>query len=154
MLIALILCFVLAFGQPLALASPGPKLHFTVANWAYEVRGQDDYDFNTTGTFPKGERGYAYLEVAGFELATEEGWFVLRLNVDVALQTQKGFSLFSKENVLELEEWYLEPPESTWFYIWVDVPWWAPRGVYRTLITVRDLVNEESIQETREIKIF
>lgn len=154
MFILLILCLTLNVGQFSAEAASVGELRFTVAQWAHDVRDQGDYNPNPSGAFPKGQRGYAYLEVAGFQLAQEDGWFLLRLNVDVALQTKGGIPLFAQKNVLELEEWYIEPPESTWFYIWVDIPSWAPKGLYRTIITVKDLVGEVSLEEKQEIRIF
>ena len=126
-------------------------MRFTVADWAYEVRDEGDYDPNPSGIFSRGERGYAYLEIEGFGVGQRENLFYLLLNVDVALETRNGLRLFSQKDVLELEEWYFEEPRSTWFYIWVDIPWWAPKGVYRTLITVRDGVAETSLEEVREI---
>lgn len=129
-------------------------MRFTVAQWAYEVRGEDDYDLNPEGTFARGERGYAYLEIADFGVAQDDTpFFFLQLDVDVALETKNGLRLFSQEDVLELKEWYVEPPETTWFYIYVDIPWWAPRGVYRTLITVRDGITDLCLEEVREIVV-
>mgnify|MGYP006980732452 CR=1 FL=1 len=128
-------------------------MRFTVADWAYEVRDEGDYDSNPSGIFSRGERGYAYLEIEGFGVGQKENLFYLLLNVDVALETRNGLRLFSQKDVLELEEWYFEEPGSTWFYIWVDIPWWAPKGVYRTLITVRDGVTGASLEEVREISV-
>ena len=128
-------------------------LHLSVAEWAYEVRDQGDYDPNPTGTFFRGERGYAYLEIEGFGVGQKDNLFYLVLDVDVALETKNGFRLFSQQDVLELEEWYFEEPTTTWFYIWVDIPWWAPKGTYKTLITVRDGVTGQSLEETRDILV-
>ncbi|HBN95586.1 MAG TPA: hypothetical protein DDZ66_04740 [Firmicutes bacterium] len=128
-------------------------MHFTVAEWAYEVWGEGDYDPNPTGEFARGERGYAYLEIADFGIGERDQLFFLQLDVDVALETKNGLRLFYEKDVLELEEYYLEPPESTWFYIYVDIPWWAPRGSYVTVITVRDGVAELSLEEKREITV-
>lgn len=156
-MVLLTICIFLVACFPSFAAAPEaaqPKLHFAVADWAYEVRDEGDYDPNPEGRFRRGERGYAYVEVAGFSLVEVDGLSVLKLAVDVALQTKRGFTLFSQQDVLELEEWYIEPPETTWFYIWVDIPWWAPRGVYRTLLTVRDLLGDDVLQEVREITVY
>lgn len=156
-MVLLTICIFLVACCPGFAAAPEttpPELHFAVAEWAYEVWGEGDYDPNPEGRFLRGERGYAYLEVSGFSLGEENGLHFLKLAVDVALQTKGGFTLFSQKDVLELEEWYLEPPETTWFYIWVDIPKWAPRGVYRTRLTVRDLLSEEVLQEVREIAVY
>ncbi len=156
MLVVLILCILLGLGSSAAMAVEvvdAPAMHFTVAEWAYEVRGEDDYDRNPTGEFARGERGYAYLEVADFGIAERDQLFVLQLNVDVALETKNGLRLFSQKDVLEMEEWYMDPPESTWFYIYVDIPWWAPRGTYRTLITIRDDITGLDLEEVREIMV-
>jgi len=153
----LILCIFFGLGcgnSALAIETEAPTMHFTVAEWAYDVRGEGDYDPNPTAEFPKGQRGYAYLEVAGFGVGEEELFYFLKLNVDVALETTHGFRLFSQKDLLELEEWYLEPPEHTWFYIYVDIPWWAPRGTYVTVITVRDGVTGRELEEKREIVVI
>jgi hypothetical protein len=55
-------------------------LHFSVAEWAYEVRDQGDYDPNPTGTFFRGERGYAYLEIEGFGVGQKDNLFYLVLD--------------------------------------------------------------------------
>lgn len=156
MLLVLILCIFFGLSSS-GFAAPehveAPTMHFTVAEWAYEVRGEDDYDPNPEGKFARGERGYAYLEVADFAVAQEGAFFFLDLAVDVALESQRGIRLFSQKDVLELEEWYIEPPLSTWFYIYVDIPWWAPSGTYRTLITVRDRITDLRLEEVREIVV-
>ena len=156
MLVVLSLCIffgLLCPGYAGAEVLEAPGMHFTVAEWAYEVRGEDDYDPNPEGTFARGERGYAYLEIADFGVAEEDTFFYLQLNIDVALETTGGLRLFTQKDVLELEEWYLEPPLTTWFYIYVDIPWWAPRGIYRTLITVRDGITDQRLEEVREIVV-
>lgn len=156
MLVVLILCIFLgASGVNCATAQTleNPSMYFALAEWAFEVRGEDDYDPNPSGEFPRGERGYAYVEVAGFAIDKRERFYVLELDVDVALETKNGLRLFSQADVLELEEWYVDPPESTWFYIYVDIPWWAPRGTYRTLITVRDEISGLALNEIREIMV-
>lgn len=155
-LVLLTICIFLVFTTPnyaLAHGHADPSLRFAVAEWAYEVRGEDDYDPNPKGEFSRRERGYAYLVVENFGVGQKDGFHFLQLNVDVALESQKGFRLFSQEDVLELEEWYLEPPPSTWFYIYVDIPWWAPKGVYKAIITVKDAINETSLEQVREITI-
>ncbi len=156
MLVVLILCIFLGSNcsnYAVVEAAEAPSMHFTVAEWAYEVWGEGDYDPNPTGEFARGERGYAYLEIADFGIGERDQLFFLQLDVDVALETKNGLRLFYEKDVLELEEYYLEPPESTWFYIYVDIPWWAPRGSYVTVITVRDGVAELSLEEKREITV-
>ena len=156
-LVLLMICifFSLLYPNPAwANAEEAVELRFAQAEWAYEIRGQDNYDPNPEGRFKRGERGYAYLVVEGFEVRKEEDYYVLRLNVDVSLETQKGFTLFSRKDVLELEEWYLEPPSSTWFYIWVDIPWWAPKGVYVAVIDVHDELGGTSLQDRREVTVY
>src|SRR5690554_1526024 len=156
MLTVLILCIFLGLTCPnpaLAEEAQAEAMHFIAAEWAYEVRGEGDFDPNSTGEFSRGERGYAYLEVADFGVGREGQLFYLDLAVDVALETTGGLRLFTQKDVLELEEWYFEPPITTWFYIWVDIPWWAPRGTYRTVITVRDGITGLALEESREIRV-
>lgn len=156
MLVLLILCIFLGLSYPqcaLAQEQEALSLHFSVAEWAYEVRDAGDYDPNLSGQFRRGERGYAYLEIEGFGVGQKDGFFYLQLDVDVALETKSKLRLFSQKDVLALEEWYFEPPASTWFYIFVDIPWWAPKGIYRTVITVRDAVSETTLEEVREIMV-
>ena len=156
MFTVLILCIFLGLACPnfaLAESVEADAMHFPVAEWAYEVRGEGDYDPNLSGEFSRGERGYAYLEMAGFGVGQEGKFFFLDLTVDVALETTGGLRLFTQKDVLELEEWYLDPPATTWFYIWVDIPWWAPGGTYKTVITVHDGVTGLSLEESREIVV-
>lgn len=157
MLLVLTICIILSLLCPLP-AFAGEEepvsLYIEKGEWAYEVRGDDDYDPNPEGRFKRGERGYAYLEVAGFDLGREDDFYFLRISVDVALETKNGFTLFSQKDVLELEEWYLEPPKNTWFYIYVNIPWWAPRGGYVAVITVRDLLAGTELVEKREVEVY
>ena len=120
MLAVLILCIFLGLSFPTqALAQNAEQctMRFTVADWAYEVRDEGDYDSNPSGIFSRGERGYAYLEIEGFGVGQKENLFYLLLNVDVALETRNGLRLFSQKDVLELEEWYFEEPGSTWLHL-------------------------------------
>lgn len=157
MFIVVITCILLNFVYPsfgLAQEQVEPALHFILAEWAHEVRDEGDYEPNPTGAFPRGERAYAYFEVVGFGLSEQDGFFQALLNVDVGLKSKGGLRLFSRKDVLELESWYIEPPETLWFYIYVDIPWWAPRGEYLAEITVRDLVDDEKLLEERKIQVF
>ncbi len=157
MLVVLIICIFLGLSCPGLAAVESQEVHppyFTLAEWAFEVRGEGDYDPNPSGEFRRGERGYAYLEMRGFGIRERSDFFFSTLNVDVALETKNGFRLFSQKDVLELEELHVEQPVSTWFYIYVDIPWWAPKGVYKTLITVRDAISETSVEKTREILVY
>ncbi len=157
MFVMLIVCILLIFPCPstgLALEKTEPQLNFVVAQWAYEVRDEGDYDPNFEGAFPRGERAYTYLELEGFSLAEIEGLFYVELAVDVNLRSKRGFKLFSRTNVLELDSWYEQPPATIWFYIYVDIPWWAPRGVYSGEIIVRDQLNQGVLVEEREIRVF
>lgn len=157
MLLLLTICifFTLLVPHPSwARAQESPALRLVQAEWAYEVRGEDDYDPNPEGRFPRGERGYAYLVVEGFTVDREDDYYFLHIKADVAAETKRGFRLFSQKDVLDLEEWYLEPPDSTWFYIWVDIPWWAPKGTYVAVITVRDMLSGAELEEKREVVVY
>ncbi|NLJ81379.1 MAG: hypothetical protein GX335_10200 [Firmicutes bacterium] len=128
-------------------------LSFSVALWADEVRDKGDFDLNPDGIFKRGERAYAYLELEGFSWEEQEGYLHTDVHVDVALRTKGGFRLFFSEDLLEFDSLYLNPPENFWFYIYVDVPWWAPRGTYITEIIVRDEISGETLIEHREIQV-
>ncbi len=98
MLKLLIVCILLAFSSlnPAYAHRPDPggELHFTTAQWAYEVRDENDYDPNPGGgAFPKGQRAYAYLELAGFSLLNVDGGSAYHVLVDVGLQTTWGAGL-------------------------------------------------------------
>ena len=141
--------------QPVWAEQAGPtELFFKVALWADEVRDRGDFDLNPDGVFQKGQRAYAYLELEGFGLEeTPQGYLRPKVHIDVGLRTRWGLRLFYEEDLLEFDSLYLEAPSDFWFYIWVDIPWWAPRGVYRTEITVRDEVKNEILLESREIEV-
>ncbi len=147
----LVLCPILP--QP-ALAEEKTEMYFTTAEWAYDVRGQDDYDPNPTGVFARGERGYAYLELEGFEVGEDDGLYVIQLAVDVVLRTKGGLRLFTQKNLVEYDLAYTDsPPDNLWFYIWVDIPRWAPRATYLAEVVVRDLISEETLIEGKEIRV-
>lgn len=157
MLRLLIVCILLAFSSfnPAYAHEVGPgDLHFVTAEWAYEVRDEDDYDPNPAGTFPKGELAYAYLELAGFSLARHNGMHAYHVIVDVGLQTTWGLTLFKQTDLLEFDSFSCDPPDTLWFYIWVDIPRWAPSGTYVTVITVRDEIGGHVLEEKRKIEIF
>ncbi len=157
MLKLLIVCILLAFSSlnPAYAHRPDPgELHFTTAQWAYEVRDENDYDPNPGGAFPKGQRAYAYLELAGFSLLNVDGGSAYHVLVDVGLQTTWGLGLFKQAGLLEFDSFSFDPPDTLWFYIWVDVPRFAPCGTYVTVITVRDEIGGHVLEERREIKIF
>lgn len=157
MFIMLIVCILLTFSCPnmvLAQVEQEPHLEFVVAQWAHEVRDEGDYDPNLEGAFPRGQRAYAYLEVVGFSLGEVDGLFYLDLAVDVVLRSKGGVKLFAHPDLLEFESWFEAPPEVVWFYVYVDIPWWAPRGVYRTEVIVRDRLNHGILAEEREIRVF
>jgi hypothetical protein len=127
----------------------------TVAEWAHDVRDEGDYDPNPSGVFPRGSRGYAYLEVEGFAVGGSGDENLVDLRVDIALRSGWGVKLFSQEDLVEytLPQEAFPPPETVWFYIWVDIPWWAPRATYRAEVTVRDLVSGEAVSLEREITV-
>jgi hypothetical protein len=124
------------------------------AEWAYEVRGEGDYDPNPSGVFRRGTRAYAYIEVEGFALGTAADDPLVDLRVDVALRTRTGVKLYSQAEVVEYTlKQPASPPELVWFYIWVDIPRWAPRATYKAEVIVRDLVAAEAISLQREITV-
>src|SRR5690554_2260958 len=123
MFILLTLCIILSLTCPqLGYAHVQEKtaLEFPVIEWAYEVRGQGDFDRNASGSFPKGERAYADLELKAFSWDKKDTLYYTDLHVDVALRTKKGFKLFGQKDVLILDSYYSEPPDILWFYIYVD----------------------------------
>lgn len=157
MFIVLTLCIILNIACPyqvFANTSSDDALRLTVADWAYEVRDQGDYDFNSTASFPKGERAYAYFELAGFAAKEENDLFSTDVRVDVALKTHKGLKLFSQKNVLIMDSLYEYRPDMLWFYIYVDVPWWAGRGEYTTELVIRDELSEEVLVASQDITIY
>lgn len=153
----LIVCVLLVFSSlnPVHAqrAEPG-EMYFAVAEWAYEVWDEDDYDLNQTGAFPKGERAYAYLELAGFSTVQSNGAYAYHVSVDVGLETTWGLGLFKQADLVEFDSLALDPPSTLWFYIWVDIPRWAPSGTYVTVITVLDQISGHILQEKRKIRIF
>ncbi len=157
MLRLLIVCILMAclpFSQVYAREKEAGDLYLAVADWAYEVRDQGDYDPNPTGRFPKGQMTYAYLELAGFTTAAHGDLYSYHVAVDVGLKTTWGFPLFKQADIIEFDETSPNPPETLWFYIWVNVPRWAPRGTYVTVITVRDELGGYILAAEREIEIF
>lgn len=132
----------------------GGALQLLTAEWAYDVRGEGDYDPNPTGVFSRSSRAYAYLEVNGFAVGESSEEPLVDLRVDVVLRSNKGLKLYSKDNLVEYT--LARPaavPDKVWFYIWVDVPWWAPRTTYRAEVIIRDLIGEVEMVTEREIVI-
>lgn len=151
LIVMLVICPIL----PQAVYAEEEKgMHFTTAEWAYDVRGRADYDPNPAGVFARGERGYAYLELEGFEVGEDDGLYVVNLAVDVVLRTKGGLRLFTQKNLVEYDLAYTDsPPKNLWFYIWVDIPRWAPRAVYLAEVVVRDLISHETLTEGKEIRV-
>ncbi|NLM40632.1 MAG: hypothetical protein GX205_11320 [Firmicutes bacterium] len=130
------------------------QIRFVTAEWAHEVRGERDYDPNPTGVFSRNSRAYAYLEVEGFSVGKSGVGPIVDLRVDVVLRSNNGLKLYSQENLVEYTlHSPAEPPDRVWFYIWVDVPWWAPRTSYQAEVIVRDLVGETKVIESSPIVI-
>lgn len=130
------------------------QMQFVKAEWAYEVRGEGDYDPNPSGVFSRNSRAYAYLEVEGFTVGDGGTDPLVDLRVDVVLRSNSGLKLYSQENLVEYTLNSLAaPPSRVWFYIWVDVPWWAPRTTYEAEVIVRDLVGGLDVIERRPIVI-
>lgn len=157
MFILLTLCIILSLACPGMGYAHMPEenvLNFTVIDWAYEVRDQGDYDRNSTGAFPKGERAYAYLELTGFTCDIDDNFYFTDVHVDVALKTKKGLKLFSRKDVLIMDSYYIETPDILWFYIYVDVPWWAGRGEYKAELIIRDEVVGETLAVSKDIEIY
>jgi len=129
-------------------------MEIVVAEWAYEVRDEGDYDPNPSGVFARGTRAYAYLEVEGFARGADVTQPLVDLRVDVGLRSRLGIKLFSQEDLVEYTMPHGPfPPDRVWFYIWVDIPWWAPRTTYVAEVTVRDLVAGGSVTLQREITV-
>lgn len=129
------------------------SFHFVNVGWAYEVRGYKDYDLNTDGTFPRGSRAYAYLEVEGFSSTEHDDGYLSDLAVDVSLRTRQGILLFRQTDLVDYHAIDRHPPSTLWFYIWVDIPRWAPRATYIAEVTVRDRVGDSAITKAQEIQV-
>ena len=90
MLLLLTICIFLSLLCPLpAWASPeeASSLRLVQGEWAHEVRGMDDYDPNPEGRFKRGERGYAYIVVEGFDVGQDGEYYFLHLSVDAVSYT-------------------------------------------------------------------
>ena len=90
----------LPFSQVYAREKEAGDLYLAVADWAYEVRDQGDYDPNPTGRFPKGQMAYAYLELAGFTTAAHGDLYSYHVAVDVGLKTTWGFPCLNRPTLL------------------------------------------------------
>ncbi len=130
-------------------------LRFIEVQWANEVHGYQDYEPNPKGLFQRGERAYVYMEVAGFESRYDEEKeaYHTDVTIDVRLRSRIGIPLFSENNMVDYVHWDSFQPNSLWFYIWVDIPGWAPRSTYQAEVTVRDRVGETEFKKARALDV-
>ncbi len=125
---------------------------FTDLGWSDDENDFFEYVPNQ-GVFKRGTRAYAYLEVAGFTNYCEDGKYYIDLAVDVYLKSSFGLRLFVQRNVIEFKDSAKEVIEDFCFYLYVDIPWWAPRAQYIAEVVIRDLVNGEELKHEEKLTV-
>ncbi len=126
---------------------------FTTIDWADDVLGYQDYIPNPEGVFSRSSRAYAYMEISGFAYDTTEAGYASHLTVSVSLHSASGRRLFRQNDLVDYDAVDKTPPDTIWFYIWVDIPWWTPHGDYTASVLVRDMIGEQEIQHDERLTI-
>lgn len=160
--IILLISLSLLFNPMIALASGNDDtvtatlndsgFHFSDLAWSESLDTWEDYRPNEA-VFSRGTRAYAYIEVTGFTNEEIGGEYQHDLTVDIYLRTGIGIRLFNQKNVIEFEEVTSFFQESVSFYIWVDIPWWAPSAAYYAEVIVHDRINETEIRHEEKLTI-
>lgn len=149
----LLIVFVLSLPTTAAELPEHPDFSFITIGWADEVLGYQDYVSNEEGVFGRSSRAYAYMEVIGFTHEPTEVGYASHLTVSVSLHSASGRRLFGQDDLIDHHAVEVNPPDSVWFYIWVDIPWWAPSGEYEASVVVRDLLGEEVIEHSQKLMV-
>ncbi len=126
-------------------------LRFSDMGWSHDEDDFFEYVPNE-GVFKRGTRVYAYMEVVGFTSQMVDEYNKIDLSVDVYLKTSFGLRLFRQLDVIEFDDMTKEPQDRIWFYLYVDIPWWAPRGTYIAEVVVRDRLD--NLQASHEEKLI
>lgn len=151
-MIAFCLVLLLTLAHPGIAAEEG-TFRFLELGWAHEISGYGDYLANYDGVVHRGERAYAYFEVADFAVRDTEDGFLTDIKVDVMLRSSSGLPLFKQSNLVEYTEYATAYVDTLWFYIWIDIPSWAPRGTYQAEVIVRDEVSGDRIHARQPIRV-
>ncbi|HHX02065.1 MAG TPA: hypothetical protein GX739_05260 [Firmicutes bacterium] len=125
---------------------------FSDMGWSKEEDNFFEYVPNQ-GVFERGKRVYGFMEVTGFENYYTNEIYHIDLTVDVYLKTGFGLRLFGQRDVIEFDDTAKEPIEDIWFYLWVDIPWWAPPGSYIAEVVVRDRIGNQKIVHSERIRV-
>jgi len=125
---------------------------FSDMGWSREEDNFFEYVPNE-GVFERGKRVYGFMEVTEFANEYADGVYRIDLTVDVYLKTTFGLRLFGQRDVIEFDDHDTEPIETIWFYLWVDIPWWAPRGTYIAEVVVRDRIGNQNIVHSERIRV-
>jgi hypothetical protein len=125
---------------------------FSDMGWSREEDNFYEYVPNE-GVFERGKRAYGFMEVSGFENSYADGKYHIDLTVDVYLRTSFGLRLWVERDVIEFDDTDSEPIETVWFYLWVDIPWYAPRGTYIAEVVVRDRISGQQISHKERIRV-
>lgn len=154
---AWVLAFILLFNLAAPVSANGvvneTGFRFTQLGWSEDP--DDDYleYVPNQGVFSKGTRVYAYFEVEGFSTTLQNDKYSTDLAVDVYLRSSGGIRLFSQKDVVELSTQDNKPRDSVWFYLYVDIPWFAPRATYVAEVVVRDLSSGEEIRHQEKLTV-
>lgn len=127
-------------------------LRFSDMGWSSDEDDFFEYVPNE-GVFERGTRVWAFLEVTGFESYFEDGYYYNDLAVDVYLKTGFGLRLFRQLDVIEFNDPSDQPEEYIWFYLWVDIPWWAPPGTYIAEVVVRDRMSSQEVIHAEKLRV-
>ena len=137
---------------PVEVQGPADGLRFSDLGWSKDENDFFEYVPNE-GVFERGTRVWGFMEVTGFESYFADGLYYNDLTVDVFLKTGFGLRLFGKRDVIEFNDGTDEPQEYIWFFLWVDIPWWAPPGTYIAEVVVRDRVGEQEVVHADKLRV-
>lgn len=127
-------------------------LRFSDMGWSDEEDDYFEYEPNQ-GVFKRGSRVYAFMEVSGFTSDYQDGYYTIDLTVDVYLKTTFGLRLFGQRDVIEFDDRTKEPLECVWFYLYVDIPWWAPPASYIAEVVVRDRLSGVEVVHQEKLTV-
>ncbi|HKM17670.1 MAG TPA: hypothetical protein VJ064_05570 [Limnochordia bacterium] len=125
---------------------------FTDMGWSKEEDNFYEYIPNE-GVFERGNTVYGFMEVTGFENRYADGMYHIDLTVDVYLRTSFGLRLWVERDVIEFDDTDTELIDTVWFYLWVKIPWYAPRGTYIAEVVVRDRIANQQIIHRERIRV-
>lgn len=125
---------------------------FTDLGWSEDEDDFFEYKPNE-GVFKRGTKVYGFMEVAGFANSFRDDKYHIDLTVDVYLKTTFGLRLFGQKDVINFDNSSKKPIDEIWFYLWVDIPWWAPRTSYIAEVVVRDQISNEDLSHEEKITV-